>query len=472
MNRATALEFAAEYFDSGNFRDVLARRVAVATQSQDPSSGPIQHEYLTTQIVPDAERLGFTTRIEENPVSPGHPFLVAHRHEGDDLPTVLTYGHGDVQLAHAAQWKNGLDPWRLTVEGDRWYGRGSADNKGQHTVNLAAIEQVLRARDGRLGFNVILLIETGEETGSPGLPSCCARLADELRADLLIASDGPRLSAELPTLFLGSRGVANFTLSYQPREGSHHSGNWGGVLRNPATVLVNAVATMISGDGRMLVEGLRPPAIPDSVRAALAKIEVDHAPGSPEIDPEWGEPGLTPAERLFGWNTLEILAMTAGNPDGPVNAIPDRARAHCQLRYVVGTDADRLAEILRAHLDAHGYPMVDVSVAHRMAATRLDPEHPWIRWALASLERTTGKEPGLLPNLGGSLPNEAFADVLGLPTIWIPHSYPGCSQHAPNEHLLGSLAREALQIMAGLFWDLGEIEIGGDSESGKKIPVA
>jgi acetylornithine deacetylase/succinyl-diaminopimelate desuccinylase-like protein len=457
MSRDTAIEFATEYFDSGKFRDDLARRVAVPTESQAPAGGAIQHRYLTAEIMPDLARLGFTARVVDNPVSGAHPFLVARRHEGDELPTVLTYGHGDVQLAHGELWRDGLDPWRLTVEGDRWYGRGSADNKGQHTVNLGALEQVLRARGGTLGFNVVLLLETGEETGSPGLVEICAALRDELRADLLLASDGPRLAADLPTLFLGSRGSVNFTLRYVAREGSHHSGNWGGVLRNPATVLVGAVATMVSGDGRLLVEGLKPPAIPDSVRAALAKIDVDTSPGSPRIDPGWGEPGLTPAERLFGWNTLEILAMTAGNPDGPVNAIPGEARVHGQLRFVVGTDAHHIGAILRAHLDAHGYPMVEVTVDHLMAATRLDPDDDWIRWALGSLERTTGKEPGLLPNLGGSLPNEAFADVLGLPTIWIPHSYAGCSQHAPNEHLLGSIAREALQLMAGLFWDLGEI---------------
>jgi hypothetical protein len=89
-------------------------------------------------------------------------------------------------------------------------------------------------------------------------------------------------------------------------------------------------------------------------------------------------------------------------------------------------------------------------------ATRLDPTDPWVTWALASMSKTTNKKPALLPNLGGSLPNDVFADILGLPTIWVPHSYPSCSQHAPDEHLLGSVAREALQIMAGLFYDLGE----------------
>ena len=90
------------------------------------------------------------------------------------------------------------------------------------------------------------------------------------------------------------------------------------------------------------------------------------------------------------------------------------------------------------------------------AATRLDPDHPWVRWASASIERTTGAKPAILPNLGGSLPNDVFAETLGLPTVWIPHSYAACSQHAPNEHLLASVARDALRIMAGVFWDLGE----------------
>jgi hypothetical protein len=102
--------------------------------------------------------------------------------------------------------------------------------------------------------------------------------------------------------------------------------------------------------------------------------------------------------------------------------------------------------------------MVQVTLARDgfFPATRLDPEHPWVIWAAASLEKTTGQKPAILPNLGGSLPNDVFSDVLGLPTVWIPHSYASCSQHAPNEHMLASVARDALRLMAGLAWDLGE----------------
>ncbi|MEO5797027.1 MAG: M20 peptidase family dipeptidase, partial [Rhodoferax sp.] len=86
----------------------------------------------------------------------------------------------------------------------------------------------------------------------------------------------------------------------------------------------------------------------------------------------------------------------------------------------------------------------------------LDPDSPWVRWGMASIERSTGSRPALLPNLGGSLPNDVFAETLGLPTLWVPHSYPACSQHAPNEHILVDTTRESLQVMAGLFWDLAE----------------
>ena len=158
-------------------------------------------------MIPAAHRLGAIARIVDNPVAGGGPLLIARRDE-DAGPTVLTYGHADVVLAEPQRWRAGLDPWRVTVEQDRWYGRGTADNKGQHTINLAALEQVLRAREGRLGFNLKILIETSEESGSPGLAEFCARHRDDLAADLLIASDGPRVTAVRPTVFLGARGSA------------------------------------------------------------------------------------------------------------------------------------------------------------------------------------------------------------------------------------------------------------------------
>jgi hypothetical protein len=138
--------------------------------------------------------------------------------------------------------------------------------------------------------------------------------------------------------------------------------------------------------------------------------------------------------------------------------VPPSARAHCQIRYTVDTDPEAFLPAIRRALLAAGLGMVEVRPAEDAAfrATRTDPEHRWVIFARRSIERTTGRAPIVLPNAGGSLPNDCFADILGLPTIWVPHSHRGCSQHAPNEHALPQILREGLQIMTGLFWDLGE----------------
>ena len=455
MTRAAALQAAVEHFDSGAFGRDLARRVAIRTESQDPTSGPALQTYLEGEMAPTLAALGFICSLHANPDGRHGPLMIAKRHEGDHLPTVLIYGHGDVIRGQDASWTRGQGPWTLTQDGERLYGRGTADNKGQHSINIAALAQVLKAR-GNLGFNVKWLVETGEETGSPGLADFCTAQREALSANVLIASDGPRLRRDRPTVFLGSRGVANFELTLKLREGAHHSGNWGGLLKNPGTVLANAIACLVDGRGVIRVPALRPPPIPANVRAALASLQFGGDPGDPEVDIDWGEPGLSPAERVIAWNTLEVLAMATGNPAFPVNAIPASAKATMHMRFVVGTDVSTLREAVQTRLAAHGYGDIEVSAPTVMAATRLDPDNAWVRFALASIEKSTGKAPALLPNLGGSLPNDVFAEILGLPTVWVPHSYPACSQHAPDEHLLVPVVREALAMMTGLFWDLGE----------------
>jgi acetylornithine deacetylase/succinyl-diaminopimelate desuccinylase-like protein len=455
MNREAALAAAAQHFDSGAFVRDLSRRVAYRTASQEEGSLPALEAYLREEIGPTLADLGFAGGLHQNPVHGSGPFLVASRFEGKGLPTVLMYGHGDVIRGQDKSWTQGKGPWTLAAEGERLYGRGTADNKGQHSINIAALAAVLKLR-GHLGFNVKWLFETGEETGSPGLAAFCTAHKDELRSDVLIASDGPRLSRNRPTVFLGSRGVANFELTVNLREGAHHSGNWGGLLRNAGTVLANAIACLVDGRGMIRVPALRPPPIPANVRAALEGLKFGGDAGDPAVDTGWGEPGLTPAERVIAWNTLEVLAFRTGNPDFPVNAIPPSAKANMHMRYVVGTDMSKLRESVKQHLTAHGFGDVQVGEPTVSVATRLDPDNPWVGFTLDSFRRSTGKQPVLLPNLGGSLPNDVFADILGLPTVWVPHSYAACQQHAPDEHLLAPVAREALQMMAGLFWDLAD----------------
>ncbi|UOM34386.1 M20 family metallopeptidase [Acuticoccus sp. I52.16.1] len=459
MSREAAIKRATDHFDSGAFRDVLARRVAMPTESQNPDRADVLAAYLEDEMVAELQALGFSTEILTHELATG-PFLVAERIEDPALPTILGYGHGDVIRGLDDMWDEGLSPWRLTERDGMWYGRGVVDNKGQHAINLAAMKAVLETR-GKLGFNAKYLIEMGEEVGSPGLREFCRDHAERLSADALVGSDGPRLSAGRPTLFLGSRGGVNFDMWIDAREGGRHSGNWGGLLSNPAIQLAHAISILVGPTGQIRVPEMVPPELPAAVRRVLKDADITEGPEGEEIERWWGEPGLTPSERVFGWSSLEVLAYEAGTPKTPVNAIPPRAWARLQLRFVVDVDPFAVLPAVRRHLDRHGLTNVELALTKEaiFQATRLDPDDPWVTFASASIAETTGKPTAILPNLGGSLPNDAFSEVLGMRTIWVPHSYPGCSQHAPNEHLPPEIAREGLALMAGLYYDLGDANL-------------
>jgi acetylornithine deacetylase/succinyl-diaminopimelate desuccinylase-like protein len=380
--REAAIGAAWEEFDGGAFLAELAELVAVPTESQNPDRLPELASYLENEMRPRLEALGYACAVLPNPAAGAGPFLFAERIEDAALATVLTYGHGDVIRGQETRWRAGLDPWTLSVEGDKVYGRGTADNKGQFLVNLRALANVLAAR-GHLGFNSKILIETGEEVGSPGLAELFHREKDRLKADVLIASDGPRLQPDRPTLFLGSRGSLKFSLELTLREGSHHSGNWGGLLANPGLILAHAIATIADRRGQIRIPEWRPTSLSPAVRAALADCKLADLPDQPAIDLDWGEENLSPQERVFGWNAFEILAYRTGDPDNPVNAIPGRAEAHCQLRFVVGTEVDDVLPALRRHLDRHGFGDIAVHPSPEpvMHATRLDVDNPWVRLA-------------------------------------------------------------------------------------------
>src|ERR687889_149946 len=265
MTRDAAIGRATEHFDSGRFREVLARRVAMPTESQNPERAPVLREYLEGEMRPALEALGFTCRILEQGK---WPFLFAERR-------------------------------------DRWYGRGVVDNKGQHAINIAALQAVLETR-GRLGFNAKYLIEMGEETGSPGLRQLCTEHKELFRSDVLIGSDGPRLTAERPTIFLGTRGGLNFDIWIDAREGGHHSGNWGGLLSDPATQLAHAIASIVGPSGQIRIPEWVPESVPDNVRRVLADVEIEGEEGGPVTDPTWGEPGLTGPEKVYAWSSFAV----------------------------------------------------------------------------------------------------------------------------------------------------------------------
>jgi acetylornithine deacetylase/succinyl-diaminopimelate desuccinylase-like protein len=317
---------------------------------------------------------------------------------------------------------------------------------------------VLAARGGRLGANIKLVIEMAEERGSPGLREFVAANAAMLAADALIASDGPRVAPGVPTIATGTRGTFHFDLVIRLRPGGVHSGHWGGLTRDPAVLLAHALTTLMDRDGKILVRDWLPAnGVPAAVRGVLAGCALDGGGEAATIDEGWGEPGLTAAEKVYGWNSLIVLAMTSGRPENPVNAVAPDARAHCQIRYTVDTDPATFEAALRRHLDAEGFGFVAIENAGvRMPASRTAPDAPWVRWAAESMERSLGKRVQIIPNASGGLPGDVFVDHLHVPLVWVPHSYSGCQQHGPNEHVLPGAMREGMLAFAGIWWDLGE----------------
>ena len=235
-----------------------------------------------------------------------------------------------------------------------------------------------------------------------------------MRADVLIASDGPRLRADTPTLFLGSRGAFNFDLTVDLRAGGHHSGNWGGLLANPGIVLAHAIASLVDGTGAFWSRrcGRHPFRLPCAPRWPAS------CPASPAVPPS------TPRGASRGSRRPSACSLgTRSKCWRSSRAIPSTrsTRFRRVRRRTCSCDSSSAAILrdscraLRAHLAAHGFADVVVAPAKAeiMHATRLDPDHPWVHRVAGSIALTTGRPPAILPNLGGSLPNDCFADVLG-----------------------------------------------------------
>ena len=445
-------------FDDGSFIERLRALVAIPTESHPPRRKHELERYCRDVCGPMIEGLGFATQVFGNPDPIHGPVLIGTRIEDAALPTVLIYGHGDVVRAMPERWRPDLDPWAVTIEGDRIYGRGVVDNKGQHLLAFEALRAV-QAERGRLGFNAKIMIETGEEAGSPGLLPFLRQHRDLCAADVFIALDGPRQSMSVPDITLGTRGAVAMDLIVDLRQGSHHSGHWGGLLADPGVILAHAIASIVSQDGRILVAGWTPAVIPDAVRQASHDVVIDDVSGTPVPDPGWGEPGLSAAERIYIWSSVIVLASISGQPEGPVNAVSGNARARLQIRHTVDLQAETIVPALRAHLDERSLGVVQVvpvTEQNAFPASRTDPDDPWVHLVARSMQQTAGRAPNIIPNIGASAPSEYFKQVLGVPVMWIPQSYGGCGQHGPDEHGLGSLFRDGLGLMAGVFWDIGE----------------
>ncbi len=262
---------------------------------------------------------------------------------------------------------------------------------------------------------------------------------DLFAADVLIASDGPRLAAQRPTIFLGARGAVSFDLVDRRARGRPPLGQLGRAALQPGRSARARDRDDRRPDGpdpHPRMGAGRHSRIRCGGRSPTARSS--GGPARPGDRSRLGRARPDPAEQVFALVQLRDPRLSNRQSRNPVNAIPPRAWARCQLRFVVGIDPDEFLPALRRHLDRHGFPMVQIApVARRDFPRHPARPGPSVGALGGRLDPRShdGDKPAILPNLGGSLPNDIFSEILGLPTIWVPHSYPGCSQHAPNEHL-------------------------------------
>ena len=257
---------------------------------------------------------------------------------------------------------------------------------------------------------------------------------------MLIASDGPRLRPQQPTLYLGTRGAMNFEMTADFRAGGHHSGNWGGLISNPGIVLAHAIASITDARGTIRVPEWRPTTLTPSVRDALKGLVIDGGEQGPEVEPDWGEPG--PHARRARLRLVQLRGARVrdrqSRPAGERHpAEGDRVSASCASWSAC--EPEEILPALRRHLDRLGFQKVQVKPSREecLPATRLDPDHPWVRWAGGVGRAHHGTEARRSCRTSAArCRTTSSRTTLGLPTVWVPHSYASCSQHAPNEHLL------------------------------------
>lgn len=397
----------------------------------------------------------------------GWPMVFGEYRAQADAPTVLLYGHYDVQPPDPLEeWTS--PPFEPTVREGRLYARGVGDNKGQHFAQLLALETLLACR-GSLPCNVKVLLEGEEEVGSPHMPAFVRAHREELRADLVIISDGPVLEDGRPIISFGVRGVLDIELRARGARQDVHSGNWGGVVPNPLWTLVHLLASMKNERGDITIDGFYDNVQPlsDLERKALAALPIDIADIKRSLDiarlDEPQERGYF--ERLAAWPTLTINGIHGGyGGPGSKTVLPHEAVAKCDIRLVEAQRADDILARVRTHVQRHA-PEVTVISHGAMDPAKTPLDSPFTAPLRQAIRAAQGVEPLLVPARGGSLPTYVFTGTLGMAAFGVPYANADESNHAPNENL--ELARFFAGIKTGAamisFLGQGQHAAGADA---------
>ncbi|MCO6391773.1 M20/M25/M40 family metallo-hydrolase [Aliihoeflea aestuarii] len=415
-------------------RDDFVTRVMDYVRHPSISAHDIGIREVAALLVNHLEGLGFEA---EAVATRNHPMVLGKRIVSPDKPTVLLYGHYDVQPPDPLElWES--PPFEPTIRNGRIYARGIGDNKGQHFAQLLAIESHL-AVHGELPCNVIFLLEGEEEIGSPHIAEFVREHADRLDADLVVTSDGPLHESGAPVVTFGVRGVAGFELRARTASRDVHSGNFGGVVPNPLWTLVHLLATMKSPEGEITIAGLTEPVIPatNSEREAVSRLPLD-------LDAVKADLGLTkldePRERgyydrLMFHPTLTINGLHGGYAGpGMKTVLPCEAFVKCDIRLVEPLTPDYVFEKVAAHVAEHA-PDVEFVPLNGMLPSKTPMDSPFVPHIRRAVLAARGVEPLMYPTVGGSLPDYVFTKILGKPAFVIPYANADEANHAPNENL-------------------------------------
>ena len=389
------------------------------------------------QFVADAlARIGFAATIEP---TPGHPIVVGEwRQAGPQAPTLLIYGHYDVQPAEPLElWTS--PAFEPTIRDGKLYARGSVDDKGQLYLHIKALEAHLAVR-GTLPVNVIVLAEGEEEVGSVNLEHFLEREHARLACDAVVISDSTMFAPGIPSILSSLRGMAYLEINVRGANGDLHSGMYGGAVVNPAMALARILATMHDAEGRIAIPGfydaVRP--FPDHVRAQMRELPFSDATLRHEVGVTalGGEPGYTTLERLWTRPTCEVNGLLSGyTGEGAKTVLPATAMAKVSCRLVPDQDPERIRTLMQAHVDAVAPAGVRVTVRalHGGRPWRATLGGPLFDAAREALGAAFGREP-VITGEGGSIPVVGdFARILGAPVLLMGFGLPGENAHAPDE---------------------------------------
>lgn len=455
--RVQALDYVRRNRD--RFLEELKDFLRIPSVSTDPAHRPDVER--AARWVAERLRAAGVDHVEILPTA-GHPVVYGEaRSPHPEAPTVLVYGHYDVQPPDPLDlWTSG--PFEPTVRGENLYARGASDMKGQVMAAIAAFEAV--ARSGPLPAHVKFLIEGEEEIGSPHLPAFIQAHRDRLACTVSLNPDSGMIAPDTPTITYGLRGLAYFELRVYGPSHDLHSGLYGGVVHNPAQALCELIAGMHDAEGRVTLPGfydrVRP--LTEEERAELARLPVDNRfyleqTGAPAL---WGEAGYTPVERIGARPTLEINGLLSGfTGPGAKTVLPAEARAKISMRLVPDQDPEEVYQQLLRYLEERAPKTVRWEVI-RMAGVRAvltDRNHPAVQALRRALETVWGRPP-VFKREGGTVPIVTqLKEMLGVESVLTGFGLPDDNLHAPNEKLHLPTWSRGLEALVHFFYNYGAI---------------